>query len=229
MSPVAECDLATYYDHAAGDPDKLSLLRGFFGCLANALRYLHGTARVRHRDIKPRNILVRGDRVLLADFGVAFSWEALTRSTTTADSAKTLVYAAPEVARVEPRNESADVWSLGCVFLEAAVVLRGGTVAGLRADFHAHSGSHAFHDNAEGVASLVARLRGSGSQDLVVLDWVEGMLRHAPGARPTAAALFDDIVEATRRCNVVFCGPCCDDDATSSTTDGECDGHLWEE
>lgn len=229
MSPVADCNLADYFGQASGDTDKLSLLRSFFGCLANALRYLHGTARVRHRDIKPQNILVRSDRVLLADFGIAFNWEALTRSTTTADSAKTLVYAAPEVARIEPRNESADVWSLGCVFLEAAVVLSGGTVADLRAGFYDRSENYAFHANFEGIASLVTRLRGSGGDDVAVLDWVESMLQPAPATRPTAAALLEDIVEASTSRRVLFCGPCCHDDTSSSATDDEHDGHLWEE
>jgi len=229
MSPVADCNLADYFAHASGNSDKLSLLRSFFGCLANALRYLHGTARVRHRDIKPQNILVRGDRVLLADFGIAFSWESLTRSTTTADSAKTLVYAAPEVARIEPRNESADVWSLGCVFLETAVVLSGSTVADLRSGFYTHSESYAFYSNTESVALLVAKLRGSGRDDVIVLNWVERMLRLAPATRPTTAVLFDDIVEASTSRGVLFCGPCCHDDAESSATDDEHDEHLWEE
>jgi serine/threonine protein kinase len=69
MSPVADCDLSAYYALARDSRDKLSLLRSFFGCLANALRYIHGV-RIRHRDIKPQNILVKGDRVFLTDFGM---------------------------------------------------------------------------------------------------------------------------------------------------------------
>ena len=88
MSPVADCNLATYYSLAAGSPDKLSLLKAFFGCLANALQYLHAS-QIRHRDIKPQNILVHGTRVLFADFGIALDWVDLGRSTTTEDSGKT--------------------------------------------------------------------------------------------------------------------------------------------
>jgi serine/threonine protein kinase len=68
MSPVGEYNLNEYYNVARGSPDKLSLLRSFFGCLANALQYVH-SIKIRHRDIKPQNILVRGDKVFLTDFG----------------------------------------------------------------------------------------------------------------------------------------------------------------
>lgn len=88
MSPVGDCSLLEYYSIALNNPDKSSLLRSYFGCLANALQYIH-SIKIRHRDIKPHNILVRGDRVFLTDFGIALDWEELSRSTTTADSGKT--------------------------------------------------------------------------------------------------------------------------------------------
>lgn len=68
MVPVAECDLYEYYNLARNSPDRVSLLRSFLGCLANALQYIH-SIKIRHRDIKPQNILVKGDRVYLTDFG----------------------------------------------------------------------------------------------------------------------------------------------------------------
>ena len=70
ISPVADCNLFEYYTQASTSSDKLSLLRSFFVCLAHGLRYLHD-AKIRHRDIKPQNILVQADRILLTDFGIA--------------------------------------------------------------------------------------------------------------------------------------------------------------
>jgi serine/threonine protein kinase len=70
MSPVAEFNLQEYYDAASASPDKITLLRSFFGCLASALHYIH-SIKIRHRDIKPQNILVRGDKVYLTDFGMS--------------------------------------------------------------------------------------------------------------------------------------------------------------
>src|SRR5689334_6446879 len=92
MAPVADCNPNEYYVLARECRDKRSLLRSFLGCLANALHYIH-SIRIRHRDIKPHNILIKSDRILLTDFGIALDWENLSRSTTTADSGKTWVYA----------------------------------------------------------------------------------------------------------------------------------------
>ncbi|KAK7707689.1 hypothetical protein SLS63_013717 [Diaporthe eres] len=78
MTPVADCDLEKFYKLASTSQDDKSLLRGFFGCLAGTLDYLH-KQKVIHQDIKPQNILVKDHRVLLADFGISRSWEGLTR------------------------------------------------------------------------------------------------------------------------------------------------------
>lgn len=228
MEPVGDYNLAKYYDEAKNNADKLSLLRSFFGCLANAVQYLHNE-RIRHRDIKPQNIIVKGDCVLLTDFGIAFNWENLTRGTTTADSGKTLAYAAPEVVRVESRNEAADTWSLGCVFLEMVTVLKGKTVEDMRRLFRARSENHYFHANHEGILEWMEQLQDCApTTDNPVLGWVKSMLQPDQATRPTAAELTDDIVEISTRCRVLFCGSCCHQGADSST-ENEDDGHLWED
>ncbi|KAF9768065.1 hypothetical protein IL306_014684 [Fusarium sp. DS 682] len=220
MEPVGDYDLLQYYDQAKDNADMLSIMRSFLGCLANALQYLH-SSRIRHRDIKPSNIIIKGDRPLIADFGIAYSWENLTRGTTTADSMKSMVYAAPEVVRIDARNESADIWSLGCVFLEMATVLKRETIHAMRKHFSDQSHSHQFHANDEGIESWISQLRGTptGTDD-VVLDWAVKMLQSTPLQRPTAAKLFDDISAESVQCGVLFCGPCCQD-GVDSTTDEE--------
>lgn len=60
IAPVADCKLQQYLD-GAFEP---SLVRNFFGCLAIAVCFLH-ESNVRHKDIKPQNILVYQSRVLL--------------------------------------------------------------------------------------------------------------------------------------------------------------------
>ncbi|KAF2024991.1 kinase-like protein, partial [Setomelanomma holmii] len=172
MTPVVECSLNEYYKIARASSDKLSLLRSFLGCFANALQYVH-SIRIRHRDIKPENILVKGDTMYLSDFGIALDWEHLSRSTTTADLGKTWVYAAPEVARHEKRSSSANVWSLGCVFMEIVTVLKGETVAAMRAFFEEGSGNYRFYANIAQFPPWAKKLRMIGSEkDDIIFKWV---------------------------------------------------------
>jgi hypothetical protein len=57
-------------------PDQLaamemsSNLRTYFGCLTTALAYLHDQ-NIRHKDIKPQNILIYKANILFADFGLS--------------------------------------------------------------------------------------------------------------------------------------------------------------
>jgi serine/threonine protein kinase len=164
MLPVGDCNLYQYYNIACNSPDKLSLMRSFFGCLANALQYIH-SIKIRHRDIKPHNVLVKGDRVFLTDFGIALDWQHLSRSTTTADSGKTWVYAAPEVAAYEKRNSAADVWSLGCVFMEMVTVLKGETIAALRSFLETRTATYRFYTSIEILGQWVRKLRSLGSDE----------------------------------------------------------------
>ncbi|KAH0558930.1 hypothetical protein GP486_004444 [Trichoglossum hirsutum] len=227
MSPVADCNLFEYYDVASGSSDKLSLLRSFFGCLANALQYIHDI-KIRHRDIKPQNVLVKADRVLLTDFGIALDWEHLSRSTTTADSGKTWPYAAPEVARYEKRNTSADVWSLGCIFLEMVTVLKGESATNMRNFFRERTENYRFYANLAHVPEWMDKLRELGSaKDNVPLEWVTHMLRETPDHRPTAARLFNDISAKCSSQHIPFCGPCCREDIESSDLDDDDDDELW--
>ena len=53
MSPVADGNLEEFLGREYISPENRSFLRTFYGCLANALRYLHEN-RVRHKDIKPQ-------------------------------------------------------------------------------------------------------------------------------------------------------------------------------
>jgi serine/threonine protein kinase len=59
----------------------------WFGCLSAGLLYIH-SQQIRHRGIKPANILIKGDSVLFTNFGIAkdFSEDATTSSTGTVDA-----------------------------------------------------------------------------------------------------------------------------------------------
>ncbi|EFZ04430.2 Protein kinase-like protein [Metarhizium robertsii ARSEF 23] len=70
MQPVGDYNFSQYYDQYHNATDKLSLLRGFFGYLVSAVQYLHDS-KMRHRDIKPQNIIVKNHQIYLADFIIA--------------------------------------------------------------------------------------------------------------------------------------------------------------
>lgn len=61
ISPFADSDLAEFLFRIPELPEKRPLLWTFFGCLSSALDHMHNTLDIRHKDIKPQNILVRGD------------------------------------------------------------------------------------------------------------------------------------------------------------------------
>jgi serine/threonine protein kinase len=95
-----------------------SVLYRSFGCLASGLAFIHSHA-IRHKDIKPQNILVHEGQMIITDFGIALDASGQDTTTTTGiPEAFTDRYRAPEVAQCEPRNRMSDVFSLGCVFLE---------------------------------------------------------------------------------------------------------------
>ncbi|KAF2142560.1 uncharacterized protein K452DRAFT_286985 [Aplosporella prunicola CBS 121167] len=103
-------------------PARATLERAF-GCLAIGLAFIHEHA-VRHKDIKPSNILIHQASVILTDFGTSLDYSALDQSTTD-DTATgwTYKYKPPEVHDHGPRNGRSDVFSLGCVYVEMLAVL----------------------------------------------------------------------------------------------------------
>ncbi|PVI08063.1 kinase-like protein [Periconia macrospinosa] len=205
MSPVAEMDLSAYL--ARCNVSNYPELRTFFGCLATALEFLH-LQKVRHKDIKPGNILVHHDKVLFADFGLSFDFTDANGSTTTGMTWKTPRYCAPEVAEYDPRNTSSDVWSLGVVYMEMAAVLKGKTIPDMD-DFLREHGSQQTHirANMAGLLELVAMLEGTGQpSDNIVFSWTRKMLVIEQRLRPTASSLVELIVESE---NPAFCGICC--------------------
>ena len=87
------------------------------GQIAAALDAAHAAGIV-HRDVKPHNILVEGERAYLSDFGLAKA-EAETGAGSGASIVGTVEYMAPEQWRGERVGPEADVYALGCVLYEA--------------------------------------------------------------------------------------------------------------
>ncbi|CAO2652118.1 Nn.00g004010.m01.CDS01 [Neocucurbitaria sp. VM-36] len=127
LSPVAsqgdlESFLQDFRDGRCTESGMYTLISAF-GCLASGLLFMH-TQHVRHKDIKPRNILIHQNSVIYTDFGYSLDHSTATGSTTTGrPHTLTRKYCAPEVQEWEPRNAKSDIFSLGCVFFEIFATL----------------------------------------------------------------------------------------------------------
>lgn len=137
VTPVATSTLqqvlGNYVDtnNIGDDKNTRAILHGAFGCLLEAVRYLHEVLNIRHRDLKPKNVLIHKDRVMICDMGSAYDYEPADRKETTEDRRPpgTYRYKAPEVLRSArsdkpgKHNNKTDIFSLGCIFLEMHTVL----------------------------------------------------------------------------------------------------------
>ena len=87
-----------------------------FSQVLEGVKHLHRFG-IAHRDIKPQNILVSGDRLKLTDFGSSFMPEDMYARTR--ENGGTILYSAPEVAGISARLKDvdayfrADIYSLG--------------------------------------------------------------------------------------------------------------------
>ncbi|KAH7384587.1 kinase-like domain-containing protein [Pyrenochaeta sp. MPI-SDFR-AT-0127] len=249
MSPVADTDLAAYNERLCGhlqadQPERTlspfsmrdqpttaelsSNLKTFYGCLTAALAYLHDHS-IRHKDIKPQNILVARGNVLFSDFGLSRDFADDVGSTTSGITPASARYCAPEVANYEARNTSSDIWSLGCVFLEMTAALQGLNVEWIKTLFtNSNSQGTHFHSNPIALTELLRELKETvDPSHKRTFTWIEKMLLVNRNARPTAAQVLEMItcpetsdMDATPN---MFCGICCVPGLESDSADSLAD------
>jgi serine/threonine protein kinase len=100
MSSIAKIDLFTYLTRT--NTSRHKELRTFYSCLAKALEILH-KQKVRHKNIKPSNILVYYKKILFTDFKLSFDFTNTKGSTTVSIVNRiTLRYCALKVVMYKP-------------------------------------------------------------------------------------------------------------------------------
>ncbi|KAF2627946.1 kinase-like protein [Macroventuria anomochaeta] len=231
LYPAAKWNLEEYMDELLDNKSQISenavnTLCTFVACLSSAIRYMHGN-NVKHMDIKPKNLLVRdvGFRpdIYVADFGIARAYKCAKDSYTGSPTPFTRLYAAPEVVVQEPRGFPADIFSLGCVFMEIFATIMTTSVRDEREELRKacnQTADSTYHANVEAViqwhnrASDPKKLRVRGgpgvyeAQKVIIWDRSRcssivpsAMLHEIPGKRPTAETLRSSTVKWS-------CGKC---------------------
>ncbi len=92
----------------------------YFSQIAEAIRHMH-ERRIMHRDLKPANIFLTLDgTIMVGDLGLS---RELSEHTVQAHSkVGTPLYMSPEVLRGDGYDFKSDVWSLGCLLYELAML-----------------------------------------------------------------------------------------------------------
>lgn len=212
MSPVADESLTSFmsrfdkFPPALQEKNKSSLWR-WISCLASALAYLHGHL-IRHQDIKPSNILVRGDQIILTDFGNAKKFLDDSQAQVCDFRNKltvTPMYCPPEAMRSGLQGFTADVFSLGCVYAEIITLCLDQTLADFELFRSPNSHDGAFRNQlektVEWIESLQEDYRQATSQlaapQSVSLEMICRMLDQDPEKRPTARQIQVQLLPCT--------------------------------
>lgn len=166
LYPAAEWNLEHFMvdvPNVRGE-DQRHHLRRYFVCLAQAVSYLH-ELNIRHKDIKPTNILVdRFGNVLLADFGISLRARDKAHLITQSDTNRTYDYCSPEVIAKRKRHPSSDVFSLGAVFAEMTTVVLNRTLTEFRT-YRKSMGDKSFHRNLDRVGEWMRIIRQPFDQE----------------------------------------------------------------
>ncbi|MBI2373066.1 MAG: serine/threonine protein kinase [Deltaproteobacteria bacterium] len=160
-----------------------ALALAFAGQLAAALAAVHARG-VTHRDVKPGNVMVVGKRgaeqLKLIDFGLAKVLDADKPLTAYGDVIGTPQYIAPEsLVATTLAGPPADVYALGAIMFEVI------------------SGRPAFEGSLPEVLDAHRHKTAPPLEDERWDRWVQRAMAKNPFVRPTAASLFEEIVEAS--------------------------------
>jgi serine/threonine protein kinase len=236
----ADYDLEDLFDKNSGPPEfgttaeqQSATLYGSLYCLASALDYLHRLPNhhpdlglseiIYHHDLKPANILIKGKKFLVADFGL--SGLKHQDDTKTDWHGGTYSYSPPEyLSSFKTTSASGgrqvDIWSLGCIFSEIVTL----AIKGWRSDsvsrfkswrangpsvhlFNPDAPDSSFHNNLPEVKSWLHDILAKDGNSLTSLvGIIDRTLSIEPAKRPSSEILCQDLTRVLPRGYLDICG-----------------------
>jgi serine/threonine protein kinase len=208
LYPVAVCDLGVFLEeldeyqktdppHLGEGLEKLVDRLGFPGNIRRARERLN-------------RVYGWNDGLYVTDFGLSRDTADASSSVTNGIERGTYKYCAPEVARYEPRGRAADVYSLGCMFLEINTVQRRLSLTAFD-DFRMENEDRSFQNNHQKLLEWMSKLRqisidipACGVFDMV--DIIEKMVAPNPSNRPAIGAVCSSLYVLG---DLVYFGRCC--------------------
>jgi serine/threonine protein kinase len=136
-----------------------------------------------------------------ADFGISKRFAADEKSQTDSVIGMSEKYCSLEVYNGEPRGRAADIFSLGCVFIEMMTILCGIHLDKF-ADYRSRNanGNESFHGNLTEVQEWIERLRLISPMEFswrlnisVKIDIISDMLSIIPDQRPLASDILTQL------------------------------------
>ena len=176
-----------------------------FGCLAQAVLYLHNDQHIRHKDLKPSQVLVSATGLWLTDFGWSVDITRLSNSATSNGDRTTAKYHAPEREAMSRCGRSEDIFGLGCIYVELTLTLSRVPV------------QQCFNPTGQDGWSFQSHLDqvevwlNNSSEDLPgVASLIRSMLKRSPAERPTIADVVGSLSALDQRTgDVSYFGSCC--------------------
>ena len=191
MKPVADWDLKKYMNSEGGAVANAASLVQWLGCLAHGLAYIH-RKQVKHKDIKPSNLLVHGNNILYTEFDLAHAFQS-PGDVTRGPTGHTAPYSAPEVADGGDRTPTTDVFSLGCVYVEMLTVIAGRKVWDIFEKLPEEPGYNYRGPNEAKAVGWLEELSFS-NKERECAGLVKLTKRMISQDRPNAVSLSDDLV-----------------------------------
>ncbi|OSS46669.1 hypothetical protein B5807_08778 [Epicoccum nigrum] len=180
-------------------------LKRVFGCLAQAVRYLHNDQHIRHKDIKPSQVLISATGLWLTDFGWSVDITELSNSATNNGDRTTTKYHAPEREAMDHCGRSEDIFGLGCIYIELTLTLSRVSVPQRLNPTGSEGWSFQSH------LDQVEFWLDSLSEELSdVASLVRPMLEQSPFQRPSIAEIVNGLSALDQKVgDVCYFGSCC--------------------